>query len=599
MSDIIKLLPDSIANQIAAGEVVQRPASVAKELLENAIDSGAGKILMYFRDGGQTLVQVTDNGRGMTETDARMCWERHATSKISRAEDLFHISSFGFRGEALASIAAVSRVELKTKIREAELGTRIAIEASEIIAQEPAACAEGTTVIVKNLFYNIPARRNFLKSMAVETRHLIEEFQRVALAHPSIEFHLYNNDNEVYRLAPDSLIHRVEAVLGARQKGDLLHVSEETDILSVNGFIGSPDRSKKTRGDQFFFVNGRYIREPYFHHAVLSAFDGLIEKDHHPFYVLFLEMDPAKIDINVHPTKTEVKFEDGKAIYLILKSIAKKALSGYHSSGSETRLPFGDYNPSIPTEKMPSEPAVRTDRRFNPFEPAKTKGNLAQWEKLYGTFKYEEESSPMDVAARLPELFHTNRDTFGGDFFQFLNTYIVCTHDQKLFIIDQKPAHERVLYEHYMQSGLTRSIPSQQLLFPRTMELSATDFTLISDLLPEINLLGFDIHIFGKNTIIINGTPADIVKTEAKELIEGLLENYKQNQQELKLGKRENLARAMARNSSIREGQVLGQAEMKQLFNDLLSCEHPQHSPSGKAVFITFAREQLNDLLRK
>lgn len=605
MSDLIKLLPDAIANQIAAGEVVQRPASAAKELLENAIDAGATDITLAISDGGQTMVQVIDNGSGMSETDARMCWERHATSKIRKTEDLFNISSFGFRGEALASIAAVAQVELKTRSTEREVGTRIQIEASEVLVQEPVACPVGTTITVKNLFFNIPARRNFLKSVAVETRHLIEEFQRVALANPGISFRMLNNGKELYKLRKSDLQSRIETLLGGSKKGELIPIEEETDILKVHGFVGSPEKSKKTRGDQFFFVNGRYIREPYFNHAIMGAFEGLIESDHHPFYVLYLEIDPARIDINVHPTKTEVKFEDAKSIYQILRSIVKKALSGFHNTpeldfdrGPEL---WGGRNPiSTDNERSPKAPEIRSDRSYNPFgRESNPKGNLAQWEQLYGTFKHEPHEEEEHVEQLLPDLLPTEDRGIGDEIFQFQNAYIVCAIKDKLYLVDQNAAHQRVLFEKYMAGGKTRNIPSQQLLFPRTIEFTPADFTILSELIDEINALGFDIHIFGKNAIIVNGTPADISNTEVKDLLEGLLGNYQQNQQELKLDKRESLARAMAWNSAIRHGHNLSRSEMKQLINDLLACEHPLHSPAGKSVFITFVPEQLESLLKK
>lgn len=600
MSDLIRLLPESIANQIAAGEVVQRPSSVVKELLENSLDAGADSITLVFRDGGQTLIQVIDNGKGMSDTDARMCWERHATSKIKRAEDLFALHTFGFRGEALASIAAVAQVEMKTRPSDENLGTHIVIEASEVKKQEPATMQEGTTISVKNLFFNIPVRRNFLKSISVETKYIIEEFQRVALSRPDVEMSLFNGKNEVYKLSKGDLKQRIEQVLIKSRRGELLSIEEDTEIVKIKGFAGSPELARKTRGDQFLFVNQRFIKEPYFHHAITNAYEDLIEKDFHPFYVLFLDIDPAKIDVNVHPTKTEVKFEEGRPIYQIILSVLKKALARYNITPElETSSFLPDFgNMDSPFADRPVKPpTIKTDSKFNPFENSQPrKKSETHWEKLYEPFRdnpVEEHNKPRQTEINVHQ--SKSESIVVNHVFQLQVRYLVCMVNQKLYIVDQKRAHERVLYEKY-NSQLQSAKASQQLLFPRTLELQASDFEIVSGLMDEINQLGFDISPFGKNTIIINGTPADIPKGQEQEILEGILENYKLNQQELNLEKRENLARSLAKNAGIKSGTVLAQEQSEQLIQDLFSCSQPGFTPSGKPTLVAMESSRIADL---
>ncbi len=601
MSDLIKLLPESIANQIAAGEVVQRPSSVVKELLENSLDAGSTSVKLVFRDGGQTLLQVIDNGKGMSDTDARMCWERHATSKIRKANDLFDLHTFGFRGEALASIAAVAQVEMKTKRDEDALGTHIVIEASEVKKQEVTSMSNGTSISVKNLFYNIPVRRNFLKSISVETKYIIEEFQRVAISRPDVEMSLYNGKNEVYKLSKSSLKTRIEDILLKSKKGELLEVEESTEIVKISGFVGSPELARKTRGSQFMFVNQRFIKEPYFHHAINGAFDGLIETDHHPFYVLFLEVDPSKIDVNVHPTKTEVKFEESRPIYQIIKSVVKRSLGDYNVSPEfETTafIPGFDKTPSPFTERSIKPPTIKTNSGYNPFisDQVKKKSET-QWEKLYEPFRDEPVNVPMpEHRTENLDLRSKDKNIEIGQAFQLHTKYLVCMINNQLHIIDQKRAHERVLFEQYNAQLSASKVACQQLLFPRTLELQPADFTLLTSLIDEINQLGFDVSPFGKNTVIINGTPADIAKGEEQRLLEGILENFKRNEQALKLDKRENLARSLAKNAGIQYGTVLEQEEINQLVNDLFQCETPGFTPGGKATFVHLDSSQLTGL---
>jgi DNA mismatch repair protein MutL len=603
MSDIIRLLPDSIANQIAAGEVVQRPASVVKELLENAIDSGASKIELIIKDGGQTSIMVVDNGKGMSETDAFMCWQRHATSKIAKANDLFKIKTFGFRGEALASIAAIAQVNLITKQSGEDLGSHILVEASEIKTQELCSCKQGTSIEVRNLFFNVPARRNFLKSAPIETKHIIQEFQRVALSNPEVALSMFNNDNEVYQLPVSDLEQRVVSVLGKKKDGELLAVDEATDLIAVNGFIGSPSVAKKTRGDQFLFVNGRFIKHHYFNHAIMGAYENLIGSDYFPFFILYLKIDPSSIDINVHPTKTEVNFEDASSIYKILRSIVQKELAlGTNAPqidlATKTDLK-NDYNPNILS--TPSAPNPTVNKSYNPFkDDSSHKRNTQRWEKLYEPLKHESQEEPEIEQQEIKPILEFSKEYSNqiSDVFQFQNSFIVCTFRDELFIINQQAAHERVMYERFIQVGDHVTYPSQQLLFPRTIEFTSADFELVKSLMEEINQLGFDINIFGKHTIIVNGTPADSHKAEAEGMIEGLLENYKNNLQELKLKKRENIARAMAVHSSINSGQKLEMQETLQIIHELFQCSQPTHTPGGKPIFVNFDDNKLQEIFK-
>lgn len=603
MSDIISVLPDAIANQIAAGEVVQRPASVVKELMENSIDAGATDVKLIIKDGGSTLLQIIDNGKGMSETDARMCWERHATSKIRKAEDLFSITSFGFRGEAMASIAAVAQVELKTRRQDDDLATHICIDGSEVKSQESCSSPQGTNISVRNLFFNIPARRNFLKSIPVETKHIIEEFIRVAMPNPSIAFSFINNGNEIYSLKSSSQKKRIAELIGIKNATDLLYDEEDTDIVQTKVFLAQPKYAKKTRGDQFFFVNGRFIKSPYLNHAVTSAYDELIAKDTYPAYVVFMEVPPAKIDINVHPTKTEIKFEDEKYLYQILKSVCRKAL-GQHLLLADDTNENDAFERLIKetntTARQPEEPKISVNKNFSPFgsggTSTKTKQNLGKWQEIFATPDAEEESkqSPslfeQDKLRRVPDDKPTEQVS---GIFQFKAAYIVFSTEKGLFIADQQAAHERVLYEDYAKAMDGSGFPSQQLLFPRVAEFHPTDFALLDEIIDQVKLLGFDINPFGNNTFIINGTPADVKKGEPREMLEGVLQKYKENLQELKLGQRESLMRAMAKQSAIAKGTVLTQKEVTELCNQLMNCEVPAYTPTGKPVFITFNETDL------
>lgn len=615
--DIINLLPDGVANQIAAGEVVQRPASAIKELMENAIDSGADKVQVVVQNAGKTLIQVIDNGCGMSVTDARLSFERHATSKIKIAEDLFAIRSKGFRGEALASIAAIAQVELKTRRYEDELGTFIEIEASNVLKQEPIAINAGTNICVKNLFFNIPARRNFLKSNPVEMRHIIEEFQRLALSHSEIFFSLHSDNNELFHLPTASLKQRIIHVFGNGYNQRLVPVEEETTIINLKGFIGKPEYSKKTRGEQYFFVNNRYIRDPYLNHAVMGAYSELLPNDTFPFYVLFIDIDPAKIDINVHPTKTEIKYQDDQSIYAIIRSAVKRSLGRYNITPSldfDQESGFSQMISPKPIDEI-IPPSIKFNPDFNPFESVKPgrenahssfsqhsgKSNSAipkNWESLY-------EISNKKSFTQLPIAPFDNEEdelsrTSDKAIFQLHNRFIISQIRSGFMIIDQQAAHERILFERFSQKIENQKGASQQSLFPQTLNLSSADFELIQDLMSDIQSLGFMIRPFGKNSFVIDGIPADLpATTSATEVLEQLLENYKNNQQLNRLSKRENLAQSLARSVAIKVGTTLSYEEMTELIDKLFACDSPNISLSNKNVILTFTLKELLDRFSK
>jgi len=607
MADIINLLPEYLANQIAAGEVVQRPASVVKELMENAVDAGSTSIQLIIKEAGKTLIQVVDNGSGMTETDARMSFERHATSKIKSTEDLFRICTMGFRGEALASIAAVAQVELKTKRRNADIGTRLVIEGSEVISQEPVAMPDGTSLCVKNLFFNVPARRNFLKSNAVEMRHILDEFQRIALANPEIYFSLYQNDLEVYQLPAAKLSQRIVALFGGNYKEQLASCDENTPTLKVSGFVGKPEFAKKSRGEQFFFVNNRYIRNAYLNHAVLAAFEGLLPKDNYPFYVLFLQIDPAAIDINVHPTKTEIKFEDEKTIYAIVRAAVKKSL-GLHNIAPS--LDFdGDVN------FAPIRP-IRTD--FDPVNfapaaafrqsPASTKEKIAvpafkenifqNWPQATRTETISTHTGALDfedVATRpIKEPITSGQKTI-----QIHQKYLLVQVKSGIMLVDQQAAQERILYEKYITALQRHTGTSQTLLFPAVVQFSPSNFVIVQELAAELKALGFEYSDFGNHTIMINGIPADIPPGREKELLEELIEQYQQDRTDLVLDKRENMARAMAKRVASRLVSRMTDLEINALVDKLFGTQVPNYTPTGQKTLVMMEMNQLENLFLK
>lgn len=611
MPDIIQLLPDSVANQIAAGEVVQRPASAVKELMENALDAGSTKIQLIVKDSGKTLIQVIDNGCGMSGTDARMSFERHATSKIRKADDLFAIRTMGFRGEALASIAAIAQVELKTRRIGDEVGVKIEVEGSEVKLQEVCSCPEGTSISIRNLFYNIPARRNFLKTDSVELRHIIDEFQRVAIPNPDVAFTLHHNNTEVFNLTAGNLKQRLMGVFGSSYNTRLVPVEEDTAIVHIKGFVIKPEFAKKTRGEQFFFLNKRFIKNAYLHHAVQNAFEQLLPSDSFASYFLLLDVDPKTIDINIHPTKTEVKFEDEKAIYAFLRSAVKRALGQFNISPSldfeqEAHL----YNmPLKPVDGIIKAPTIKVNPDFNPFKTDSKEvterelSNKANWEKMYSRhannqleFEVKKEDEQQSINPEWDNELHDSNKKIS---YQLHNKYILSHIKTGFMVIDQQGAHERILYERIMESFEKHRSSTQQELFPKTIELNTVDFALVKELLPEIQTMGFDISEFGKNTFVIHGVPADTADHEPVALLEGLIENYKQNMQELRSDKRENLARAMAYNMSVKPGKTLSQEEMNNLVDELFACKMPYSTPAGKPTISTFSMEDLDRRFKK
>lgn len=599
----IALLPDHVANQIAAGEVVQRPASVVKELLENAIDAGATHIQLIIKDAGKTLIQVTDNGKGMNPFDARMCFERHATSKISSAEDLFRLNTKGFRGEALASIAAVAQVELKTRQQEDLLAQHIIIEGGKFISQAECQSAVGTTFIVKNLFFNIPARRNFLKSEQIEQKHIIDEVERVAIPHNNIHIILKSNGNEVLNLPPGSLIQRIKSLLGSYIQKELVLIQEDTSYVKISGYVSLPGAAVKSKKEQYFFVNNRFVRNPFLNHAIYEAYKELISSLSHPRYFIFLELDPANIDINIHPTKTEVKFSDDKTVYMLLMSAIKRALGKANAGPSldfdnEMSINVGSASP----DKIYTQPPVSYNTGFNPFNSGTgpgvaslEKSNRQHWETLFEGFKKTADENP----SRQSELAEVRRETLDAPVFQLNSKYLVTVYNHNVMIVDQQRAHERVIYEHYMNALSEQPVSSQQLLFPEQIELSANDFSIVKELIDEFAKLGFDIAIFGKNSIVVNGVPGDMQDFNVVQTIEGIIETFKLNTIEVKVEKKDNLCRAIARNIAIRQGKQLEEAEMKLLLNSLLNCENPLYTASGKVVMMDVEYSEIEKFFRK
>jgi DNA mismatch repair protein MutL len=614
MKDIIQLLPDSLANQIAAGEVVQRPASAVKELMENAIDAGASHVQLLVKEAGKQLIQVIDDGSGMSETDARMSFERHATSKIKNTDDLFNIRTMGFRGEALASIAAVAQVEMRTRRASDELGTCIRMEGALVKAQELVTCPVGTCISVKNLFFNVPARRNFLKSNAVEMRHILDEFHHIALSYPDKAFSLTHNDTEVYKLTAGKLSHRIVSLFGKTYREQLTHCQEDTSFISVQGYVGKPEFAKKTRGEQFFFVNNRYIRHNYLHHAVMTAYDNLVPEGSYPFYVLFIEIDPIHIDINVHPTKTEIKFDDERAVYAIVAAAVRKAL------GAHNLLPSLDFETNVQLSEMliPTGPKPQPTS-FTGEQPPKTpreKSNSIHWQKLYEDF--QEAFLKENAAIVKPEKLPAEELTFSskvnhldgpipekpmtepdGPVFQLHNRYLIMPSPTGMLLVDRQLAHERILYERFLERISQHARHSQQLLFPLPLSFSRPDFELLGDIQEEIQLLGFTWEVIGPDSISLQGIPAEVASGEEKASLEGLIEQYKWQSAHLKLSKQESVARALAKRAAVRPKVPMGGAEAQWLFKQLLLTSHPNHTPDGKPILVSLTLEKLASFFGK
>jgi DNA mismatch repair protein MutL len=604
MSNLIKLLPDSVANQIAAGEVIQRPASAVKELLENAVDAGASEIDLVIKDAGKTLIQVTDNGCGMSPTDIRMCFERHATSKIEKAEDLFSIHTLGFRGEAMASIAAIAHVEAKSRPHEEELGTCLRIEGSKVISQEPCPCKPGTTIAVKNLFFNVPARRNFLKSDQAETRHILEEFHRVALIHPGISFSLTHNNKLVYKLPPGSEKARITGIFGKAYDQRLLPVETKTDTLSIKGFIVKPQFAKKTRGEQYFFVNHRFIKHAYLNHAVTHAFSELLPTDTYPSYFIHIEIDPADIDVNIHPTKTEINFKDGRYVYAVLFAAIKKSIGMHNLTPT---LDF-DIDPALNTtlgmavKGEIKTPEVRYNPDYNPFKKEKPApftpktGNFSpqhqDWEKV---FRPEEDPAApeQDTQTRLEGIEEGPSEKF----FQIHAKYIACNVRSGLMLIDQNRAHQRILFEYFLEQLSGRQQASQQQLFPQDFHFSPGDMSILRELEDRLKQLGFVLETFGSNRIVVKGVPENFQSSQTAETLERIIEDFKTERHRPGAEINIRLARSMASQLAIKHGTPLNNEQMADLFNKLFLCKLPEQAPDGTLTLQIIPLEKLEQFL--
>jgi len=610
LGDIIQLLPDNIANQIAAGEVIQRPSSAVKELLENAVDAGATEIRLIVLDAGKALIQVIDNGKGMSGTDARMCFERHATSKIKEIDDLFHIRTMGFRGEALASIAAVSQVELKTKRAEDITGNFLEIDNSVVRKQEIIACANGTSIAMKNLFFNVPARRNFLKSNPSEMRNIVDEFIRVALSFPDIFFSLTSNGQQIFHLERGSVKQRIVQILGNQFNSRLVTVQEKTDYMNTYGFVGKPETAKKTRGDQYLFVNNRFIRSAYLNHAIMSAYQNLIPSDSFPLFVLFVELDPAQIDVNVHPTKQEIKFEDEKIVYAFVQAAIKHALAQFSIT------PTLDFNldPSIQHLDAVSKPVTeehKADVISSPLYQSFTQKNQAHFIESKNS-GLKEWKSLMDISRDLPQ-----NETTAFQFeksipvvteislnenctlIQVFKTYIIAATNRGFVLVHQQLAHERVLYEKLVAASTGKAVAYQRSLFPATLELSAQDAALLSELLNELLHLGYLVEPFGQNSFVIQGTPADLAQGNEHAVIENLLEQFKHFSSEVKFSKREKIVRSLAGQQAVKPGMDLGSVEMTALVKDLFACATPGVTANGSPTYIEFKKEYMEQLFKR
>ncbi|MBK8443831.1 MAG: DNA mismatch repair endonuclease MutL [Sphingobacteriales bacterium] len=642
-SDIIKLLPDAIANQIAAGEVVQRPASVVKELLENAIDAGAKKISLLLKDGGKTLIQVIDDGSGMSPTDARMCFERHATSKITAAADLFRLRTMGFRGEALASIAAIAHVELKTRRAEDNIGTLIDMQGSKVKEQSPCQWEKGTSIAVKNLFFNVPARRQFLKADNVELRHCLEEFERVVLAYPDLTFILNHNGTEMYHLRSGNIKQRIIGLFGSNYNERLVPIAEDIDFLHISGFIGKPKFAKKLRGEQFFFVNSRFIKSQYLHGAVMAAYENLLPKEHFPLYCIYIKIDPNKIDVNIHPTKQEIKFEDERVVYTFVHAAVKHALSSHSITPSldfeqEASLSFGALgkaaqpdaivggSPSALPEKTPSSPLFTPNKSTTPQKTSdigkKSSGKVPIWETLYVPPKspQSEEKTPESNTATDETAAHTatylsksstatpeKNDETTAIFAlsaapqmptQLHKRYILSQIKSGFILIDQQAAHERILYEKYLLILEQGTVSIQKLLFPQAVKMSVADTVTLQNMLPQIAALGYEVEYFGGTDFVVHGVPSDIAGGNEQAIFEDLVQQFSQAP-DLKLSARNRLAQVIAKHNAIKNGTLLQAAEMKNLIDQLFACEVPYISFNGNATFIQYRLDDIEKEFKK
>ena len=576
--DIIQLLPDHVANQIAAGEVIQRPSSAVKEMLENALDAGSTEIKLFIKDAGKTLLQVVDNGSGMSKADLKMCFERHATSKIKSADDLFNIQSMGFRGEAMASIAAIAHVEVTSKLTDKELGTHLIIEGSKITTHEDCASSNGTSMKVKNLFYNVPARRNFLKSDQVEMRHIVEEFTRIALANPKVKMQLFHNNSELFHLPSSNLRQRIVNIIGDKKNETLVPIEEETTLVKITGFVGKPEAAKRTRGEQYFFVNKRFIKSQYLHHAVSKAFEEVIAYNYFPSYFINLSIDPKLIDINIHPTKTEIKFEDENAIYAIIRATVKRSLGAYNIAPSldfSQELSF-DLDFSNKEPKTLRQPTIKVDSTYNPFEK---KSEYKLETVIEKEWKQPTLSEEFDSKNELNKLS------------QIGNHFIAVPNENGLLLIHQRRAHKRILFEYFKNILSQQKDQSQQLLFPKEINLNNTELEFIVSMQKELNAVGF-IFEFKDSTLVISGIPPECQEENLHGIIENLIEQAK-NSEQLNINQKDNLAKSLATSLAISEFKKLADEEMKSLKNELLKCKSPSVCPSGKRTMINLKTADL------
>jgi DNA mismatch repair protein MutL len=601
VSDVIQLLSDHLANQIAAGEVIQRPASAVKEMLENAIDAGATEVQLIVKDAGKELIQVIDNGSGMSVTDARMSFERHATSKIKSIDDLFTIRTMGFRGEALASIAAVAQVEMKTRQQTSDAGTRLVIESTEVKLQEPCAAPVGTSIAVKNLFYNVPARRNFLKSNTTEFRHIIDEFTRIALAHPPIAFRMWHNGLEQFHLEAGNLKTRIVGLLGNSYEKNLVPVEEETGILQIKGFIGKPEAATRTRGMQFFFVNNRFIRNAYLNHALVAGYEGLLEKESFPFYVLFLETDPARIDVNVHPTKQEVKFEDDKLMYAYLNAAVKHALARYNIAPS---LDFS-LNPEITHLSSVNIPATQQQNTttekgylFNSFTQRNQahfiddRNSRQQWKQLYEIAQQQPEADHIQPSSA--SLYQqTETQPSNGKVMLLHENYLVSTIKSGFMFLHIRRAQERIWYERLQAEWNDGIVTSQRLLFPMSVELTPQDAGLLQEILPDLQRMGFDVEPFGNNSFVVHAAPAALRQGEEKSMLEEMLEQLKHESHQAKGNYGDKMIAQLAKKLSFYTGTLHQQEAQQTLVDELFACAQPEYTPRGKKVFYILRKEML------
>ena len=621
MSDIIHLLPDSIANQIAAGEVIQRPASVVKELVENAVDAGAGHIQVNIKDAGRTLVQVIDDGKGMSETDARMAFERHATSKISSADDLFSLHTMGFRGEALASIVAVSQGELRTRLKGAELGTHLVFSGSELESVEPDACTEGSIFSVKNLFFNVPARRKFLKSNETEFRNIINEFERIALVNPQVALSLYHNDTEIFNLPESGLRQRIINVYGKTLNQKLLSVDAQSSLVTVSGFVGRPDSAKKRGALQYFFVNGRFMKHPYFHKAIMQAYEQLVPAGEQPNYFIYFTLDPAAIDVNIHPTKTEIKFENEQPIWQILMAATREALAKSSAIPTidfdvEDAIDIPVYNPVKETASHKA-PRVQVDSGYNPFETSSYKKPEFDWSKLYNDFEEDRATVGQDPA--LAETLLASdvsepaieadevavQDASGSLFndvsnpcYQYKGKYILTSLKSGLALIDQHRAHVRILFDQYIANIRQQRGASQQVLFPEIVEFTAGEAAVLPALLEDMRFIGFDLTNLGNNSYAINGLPAGVENLDPVSLIRNMVDRAIETGCEVHEEICDSLALSLAKAAAIRPGKILSGQEMDNLLASLFSCQESNLTPDGKTIISKLTDEELEKRFR-